>query len=141
MKTFMTVIALGALGVPAAALAKTVEVSVSGIKSDTGQIGCALFPSPAGFPMGIARARMLWQPARRSGVSCRFDNVAPGVYAVAVSHDLNGNKRTDTNFIGIPREDWGVSNGVRPSMRAPRFPEAQFTVGNTPVKIDVRVAR
>ena len=134
-------IALGAMTLPGAAFAETVEVVVSGVKSDKGEIRCALFASADGFPMGVAKARVVGQPARRSGVSCRFDNVAPGNYAVAVSHDLNGNKRTDANILGIPREDWGVSKGARPSMRAPRFTEAQFKVANDPIRIDVKVAR
>ena len=142
MKTVIkAAIALGALTLPGAALAETVEVVVSGVKSDDGEIRCALFASAEGFPMTTGKARMVGHPARRSGVTCRFENVTPGTYAVAVSHDLNGNKRTDTNFIGIPREDWGVSKGARPSMRAPRFAEAQFQVANAPVRLDVKVAR
>ncbi len=124
------------------ALASTVTVVVRGVRSDAGEIGCALFSSGDGFPMKTGKATMQWHAARREGVSCRFENVRPGTYAVAVSHDLNGNRRTDTNFVGIPREDWGVSRGARPSLRAPRFDEASFTVaGDAPQQITVTVAR
>lgn len=70
----------------------------------------------------------------------RFAGLEPGNYAVVVSHDLNGNGRTDTKLIGIPTEDWSGSNNVRPRMRPPNFQEAVFPVaeGKT-VSIQVRV--
>ena len=81
-----------------------------------------------------------WHPARTAGVECRFDGLESGDYAVAVSQDFNGNRETDTNFFGIPTEPWGVSNNVRPTLRAPTFEEAKVRI--TPgvdVTIDVKV--
>ncbi len=54
--------------------------------------------------------------------------VPPGTYAVAVYHDANSNGKLDANFLGIPREGYGVSNDVRPRFRAPRFSEARVSV-------------
>ena len=68
-------------------------------------------------------------------------DVPTGTYAVAVSHDLNGNRQTDTNLIGLPIEAWGVSNSFRPLMRAPHFDEAAFQVTSEPVFIAVQVDR
>ena len=34
----------------------------------------------------------------------------------------------DSNFLGIPREGYAVSNDVRPKFRAPRFGEAEVHV-------------
>ena len=31
----------------------------------------------------------------------------------------------------MPTEAWGVSNNIRPLMRAPRWQEAQFTVSSS----------
>ncbi len=103
------------------AAAADLVVRVSGIASASGEIGCTLFAGPDGFPMDATRARQQWQPARQGGVSCRFESLAAGRYAVAVSHDLNGNHRVDTNLFGMPTEAWGVSGNVRPALRAPRF--------------------
>jgi uncharacterized protein (DUF2141 family) len=66
-----------------------------------------------------------------------------GSYAVSIGHDLNGNKRVDTNFIGLPTEQWGVSNNARPSLRAPRFDEAVFKVAADAKEwvIDIKVAK
>jgi uncharacterized protein (DUF2141 family) len=111
-----------------AAAGADLAVEIQGIGSDRGEIGCALFNDAHGFPLETASARVQWHPARRAGVTCRFDGLTAGTYAVAVSHDLNGNRKTDANLFGIPAEDWGVSGNVRPSLRAPRFSEAAFEV-------------
>jgi len=55
-------------------------------------------------------------------------DVVPGVYAVAVHHDANSNGKVDANFLGIPKEGYGVSNDPRPRFRAPRFDEARVLI-------------
>lgn len=57
-----------------------------------------------------------------------IDSVDNGVYGVAVFHDLNGNGKNDTNFIGIPKEPWGVSNDERRRSGPPRWSRAKFEV-------------
>ena len=116
-------------------------IKVSGIADSRGEIGCALFRGGDGFPMDSAKAKQIWLRADAKGVACNFSDLAEGNYAVSVSHDLNGNKKVDTNFLGMPTESWGVSNNARPSLRAPRFDEAAFKVvagkGMTPdIKVD-----
>jgi uncharacterized protein (DUF2141 family) len=54
--------------------------------------------------------------------------VPRGSYAVAAFHDENSNGKLDANFLGVPREGYGVSNDVRPRFRAPRFSEARVLV-------------
>jgi uncharacterized protein (DUF2141 family) len=134
----LAVLLLTATGAGAAEL----RFAVTGARSATGQIGCALYPGERGFPMDPASAVHLWQPADPNGVTCRFEGLRPGSHAVAVSHDLNANRRTDTNFLGMPTEDWGVSNNARPTLRAPRFGEAAVQVTDgAPVAIEIRLGR
>jgi uncharacterized protein (DUF2141 family) len=123
--------------------AAEVVVRVSGLSEPLGQVGCSLFAGAGGFPMDNASARNLWLPAEAKGVTCRFNDVPEGHYSVSVGHDLNGNKRVDTNFIGLPTEQWGVSNNARPTLRAPRFDEAAFKVAADAkdVVIDIKVAK
>lgn len=76
-----------------------------------------------------AAAKMRVKPATDNQTAeCRFAGVSPGPFAVAVSVDVNGNQKPDKNFLGIPTEPWGVSNNIRPGMRAPRFDEAAGTM-------------
>ncbi len=113
-------------GVPLICNSAELVVKVAGVSQPLGQIGCSLFATPNGFPMDTSTARSQWQPADAKGVTCRFSDLSAGKYAVSVGHDLNGNQKVDTNFIGMPTEQWGVSNNVRPSLRAPRYDEAVF---------------
>lgn len=131
------------LAAPAVSTAVQVVVRVTGVRESLGQIGCSLFSSPQGFPMDNSAASVVWLPAETQGATCRFDNVPEGRYAVSVGHDLNGNRRIDTSLIGLPTEQWGVSNNVRPALRAPRFDEAVFVVqaSTGEITIDIKVAK
>jgi uncharacterized protein (DUF2141 family) len=114
--------------VPAYAAGASLRVRLEGVSEGRGELGCALYRSAAGFPTDASQAQPQWLPAQREGGVCRFEGLAPGRYAVAASHDLNGNRRTDTNLFGIPQEAWAVSNNVRPTLRAPRFDEAAVQI-------------
>ena len=136
IRSFITCALVGALGTDVALAEDAVPESptataevivyVSNVTSDEGNVDCALFSSEAGFPMDASLGVQIRHSARTGTVECRFENLTAGSYAVAVSHDENMNGKTDTNFLGIPKESWGVSNNVRPKMRAPKFDEAKF---------------
>jgi uncharacterized protein (DUF2141 family) len=121
-------------------MAADVVVKVSGVNSSQGQIGCSIFEKSPAFPMDGSKAKQQWVAADAAGVMCKFAGIAAGTYAVSVGHDLNGNKRVDTNFLGIPKEGWGVSNNVVPTLRPPTFEEAQFTVKDgADVQVDIKM--
>jgi uncharacterized protein (DUF2141 family) len=79
-----------------------------------------------GFPGPAPARNQSISPAGNESI-LSFD-VPPGVYAVAVHHDANANGKMDANFVGIPKEGYGVSNDVRARFRPPRFSEAQVRV-------------
>ena len=132
-----------AMALPASARAAEVVVRITGLSEPLGQVGCALYAGPAGFPMDNTGTRQQWQAADAKGVTCRFSDVPEGRYALSIGHDVNGNKRVDTNFVGLPTEQWGVSNNARPNLRAPRFDEAVFKVASDAkeVVIEIKVAK
>ncbi|MBJ7414606.1 MAG: DUF2141 domain-containing protein [Niveispirillum sp.] len=132
--------ASAALAQTASQDAAKLTVNVTGLRSSDGEIGCALHSVPDSFPMGQAQVQQQWLPPQMGGTICRFTDLVPGRYAVAVSHDRNGNRQTDTGLFGIPKEAWGVSNNVRPGLRPPRFDEAaiDLAVGeNRTITIEV----
>ena len=119
--------------------AAEIVVNVKNIESAKGEVGCGLFTDPENFPMGKADVQ-IWHKASTGGVQCRFKDIPAGIYAVSTSHDLNGNKKVDTNFLGIPKEAWGVSNNVRPALRPPRFDEAQFALSDeNPLVMTIKI--
>ena len=131
-------LAVGLIGFSQVGHAQTLTIEVDNIQTTEGVVGCALFSGPDGYPMEPKKARNMQVKPTSDSVTCRFDKITPGTYAVSVSHDVNENGETDTNFLGIPREAWGVSNNARPSLRAPKFEEAQFEMnGDKTINITI----
>jgi len=123
------------------AIAENLQINVSGVTGGAGQVGCGLHASGANFPIGLAGIETVWVKPSGTTAVCVFKDVAPGIYAVAVAHDLNDNRKTDTNLLGIPTEAWGVSGNIRPALRAPRFNEASFRVGDALIVVSIEVKR
>jgi len=123
--------------------AAELTVNIKGLTKPYGTVACSLFDKDEGFPMEITRAKTEWILVSGDSGICRIKDVAPGKFAIAIAHDLNGNRQLDTNFFGVPTEQWGVSNNVRPTMRAPRYNEAAFTISSdTPtLSMDIEVAK
>ena len=97
------------------------------MRNSNGQIICALYSSPDGFPKRSekALAHVNSSISDKQAV-CEFSGIAPGTYAVSVFHDENSNGKLDTNFMGIPREGVGASNNAkaiwaRPNLTPPLF--------------------
>ena len=55
-------------------------------------------------------------------------NLPAGTYAIGVFHDVNGNNSLDTNFLGIPKEQYGFGNDATGSFGPPSFDEAAIKV-------------
>jgi uncharacterized protein (DUF2141 family) len=53
-----------------------------------------------------------------------------GTYTIAFYIDKNGNEKIDTNFLGIPKEQFGFSNDVMGRFGPPSFEAASFNHKN-----------
>ena len=67
-----------------------------------------------------------------------FTDVQPGVYAISLFHDKNGNKRMDFEANGMPKEMYGVSNNPM-SYGPPKWSEAKFEVGSQALEMTIRL--
>lgn len=106
-----------------------IHVKILNIRNSTGTVDCALFDSPMGFPIEFLRSatNVMVIKIRKSKAQCDFENIPPGSYALAVIHDENMNGKLDTNWLGIPTEGYGFSNGAVATMHgAPSFASASF---------------
>ena len=63
----------------------------------------------------------------------------PGVYAAAIYHDENGNKKLDQNFLGIPKEGYAFSNNAKGMMGPPKFKDAVFSVEDEKKEMIIRL--
>lgn len=120
----------------------TLTVNVSGIHNAQGKVLVTLYDKPAGFPdtpKNALRRELVDIDAKALTAKAVFADVPAGDYAIAVLHDENGNGDMDKNFLGIPKEGHGASNNPSPTMRAPNFDEAKFTLSAPAKTLDVKL--
>jgi uncharacterized protein (DUF2141 family) len=105
----------------------TLTVEIDKIENSKGLIRVILFDKTGKFPKdhksGIAIKSI---KAKKGKVIAKFDSIKYGEYAISVLHDENKNEKMDSNFLGMPKEGFGISNNVRVKFRHPKFDEAKF---------------
>lgn len=121
------VFALLAAGVPAAAEAGQVIVHIQGVRSDQGLVRIGVYGQDSAFPRS---GRVAGQEiaAHRGDVVVTFEDLAPGVYAIAIHHDEDGDGEFDTTLIGLPSEGYGFSNDAPVVFGPPDFDSAAIDV-------------
>jgi uncharacterized protein (DUF2141 family) len=109
-------------------LAGDLTIQVSGITPGRGQIYVAVYDRPETFPTtGKQRIGQIL-PATEQSLIVHFKDLPPGEYAAVAFQDVNGNGKLDKNFLGIPKEPYGFSNGARGSAGPPKFSAAAVTL-------------
>lgn len=53
-----------------------------------------------------------------------FEGIPPGTYAIAAFHDQDGNKKLNSNFLGLPSEPYGLTRDARGSLGMPPYEDA-----------------
>jgi uncharacterized protein (DUF2141 family) len=105
-----------------------IHVKVLNIKNSKGNVACALFESPVGFPWKYLHYATNIMVIKIRETEARFDfiDIPPGTYALVVVHDENMNGKLDTNWLGAPKEGYGFSNDAKAFLSAPSFSAAIF---------------
>ena len=65
----------------------------------------------------------------------------PGNYSVAIYHDKNSNAFFDKNFLGLPKERFGMSNNPKFTTKSPKFEQATFSVPAEGVDMLIKLRR
>ena len=78
-------------------------------------------------------------PIENNQVSVVIDSLAYGEYAVRVFHDENRNGKLDTNFLGIPSEDYGYSNDASGWFGPPSWEKAKFVFNQPKMTINIKI--
>jgi uncharacterized protein (DUF2141 family) len=93
------------------------------VRADQGVVRCGLFTEKGWLKAPVQGT----VAAIHGGVAlCVFTGVAKGVYGISAFHDRNNNGKLDTNFIGLPVEDYCASRDARSSFGPPSFVDAKF---------------
>jgi len=114
-------------------------VVVEGVNDKEGNIGLLVFNSDKGWPEDRHLAlRDVVVPAHPGTVTVTVPNLPAGEYGVAVLHDVNKNHKLDKNFLGIPKEQWGLSNNPHAIIKAPPLSKSKFEL-NGNKEIDIKM--
>ena len=117
---------LGSLITNAQEKTYSLTVTITGLNSDDGNLMIGVYNDKALFLKKQYKGTIAKITNKTSVVV--FENLPQGEYAVSFVHDANNNKKMDTNFLGIPKEDYGCSNNAKGFMGPPKYDDAKFTL-------------
>lgn len=131
MQNLATIICLIILSATSAVVAQnnqknTITITVSNISSNDGKVFIGLYDSKENFLN--KRYKGTISSIENNSCEVAIENVPDGVYAISIYHDENNNNTLDTGMFGIPKEDYGCSNGARGFMGPPKWEDAKFEI-------------
>lgn len=134
------VIAVNLVGAVAEAQqGNTINVPVSGLRNNNGNVHCGLYNSAASFPKDSQWFKGVVAPITNQQATCVFADVPAGTYAVAVFHAEKGEAKMQTGFFGQPLEGYGFSRNATGSMGPPAFDAAAYTYNGGSVSFPVTI--
>lgn len=120
---------------------RQVQVTISGVKTDKGQLVLNIFKDQATYERE--------QPAKKiqvdkkklvKGVTVVSIPLEPGVYGITLLDDENSNGDMDRNVLKMPKEGFGFSNFYLEKMRRPTFEDFKIEVKvNNDNKVVIKV--
>ena len=105
----------------------TLTIVVDNMDSNAGNLGVLIFNNEKGWAEDRQAAfKDIAVPAKQGAQTLKVPDLPAGKYAVALIHDVNVNHKLDKNFIGYPKEKWGMSNNPHATLKAPPMSKATF---------------
>ena len=104
------------------------QIEISGLKNNSGNIKLSMFNSESGYPEDGGRAfKIAKAEIKDKKAIIVFRDIPYGKYAIAFFHDENDNDKIDFHFFGMPKEAYGASNDAKGFMGPPSFEDAAFS--------------
>lgn len=101
-----------------------ITVKVHNLDNNKGKVLVAIYDSKDSFLNKRFKGTM--SKINENTCEVTFKNIPEGVYAISLFHDENDNNKIDSNFLGIPKEDYGCSNNATGFMGPPKWEDAKF---------------
>jgi uncharacterized protein (DUF2141 family) len=120
---------------------QTVEVIITGIRSEKGQIVIGVFKDDESFQK---EKSFMEKRFVKSGISNREMRVQfsleTGTYGLSLLDDENSNGKMEFNFLGIPKEGFGFSDYYHKGIKKPKFDSYKFSINKDQTKrITIRI--
>ena len=131
-KSILTALAMAGATFSAAAVAQNASsnltVNFTGIQEKQGTILGVLVDSEAAYDGKAAPVRPLMVTADKAEVAAMIGGLAPGIYAIKLFHDVDGDGKMSTNPYGMPVEPFAFSNNAQGNMGPAKWADAKFEV-------------
>jgi len=101
-------------------------VNVTNVNFPEGKIMLALFNSKETYFDLDQMVAGFEIRADSSVVTCTFQDLPTGTYAITIYHDKNNNGEMDRNWLGMPKEGYAFSNNFTSAIRPASFNDAAF---------------
>ena len=111
-------------------------IFVTRVRGAGGVVRCGLFDARGWLKKPTQSASSLIESG---AAACIFRRVEPGTYAISAFHDANANSKLDTNFLGIPAEDYCASRDARGAFGPPSFDDAKFIYRGGTLRLEARM--
>ena len=117
------------------------KVTISNIDNEDGMVRLAIYNQEDSFPYKPFKTYHLDKASMVDGKLEYFiSDIEEGKYAITLLDDKNENREMDKNWLGIPKEGFGFSNNVKPSLAgAPDFEECTFNLKREYVSINIEM--
>lgn len=120
---------------------QTVEVFITGIRSEKGQIVIGVFKDDESFQK---EESFMEKRFVKSGISNREMRVQfsleTGIYGLSLLDDENSNGKMEYNFLRIPKEGFGFSDYYHKGIKKPKFDSYKFSINKDQTKrITIRI--
>jgi uncharacterized protein (DUF2141 family) len=127
MKEILFLLQMTMIGMGQDAPRHDLTVNIAHVTDTHHQIYIAISKKSNGFPGDPDVVRYItWDPAGRNSLSVSIPDIPYGKYAIMIFQDLNGNKKLDKGFLGIPNEPIAFSNDFHPLFGPPRWKDCEF---------------
>ena len=101
-------------------------VQLTGMTSNKGNVKIALCNSSTNYENHKSPFIGKTIPINNNIAVIIFEDLPEGEYAIKAFHDEDANDDLNTNFLGIPVEDYGFSNNARGMFGPPSWEDAKF---------------
>lgn len=112
-------------------------IKFSGMTSSNGNIKVAICNSEQNYKDHRSPFIGKDVPIKNNTAVFEIEDIPSGEYAVKAFHDEDANDDLNTNFLGIPIEDYGFSNNARGIFGPPSWNEAKFNLSSETSVIEI----
>lgn len=135
MKAFFSLICLLCFALSSFA---QLDITFTDVDSREDKLVVSIYDSESSFKSRDAFVRAT-VAANSGALKYRNDDLKPGYYVVTVFHDLNNNAKFDKNFLGMPKEPYGVSRNAKEQYGPPKYENARFYYDGSALSLSIKV--